>query len=277
MTAMETPALLEAIATEFGALPEVRAVALAGSRGGRLWDERSDLDLCVYAATEPPEAWRTRLAQKFGERISIGNHFWETGDEWVARQTGTVVDIMYRTPEWIEGQLDRVLLHHQASVGYSTCFVHNVLHSRALHDPQGWYAALQRRTQQPYPEELRRAVVAKNHPILRSTHSSYLHQLTLALARHDHVSVQHRVTALLVSCLDIVFAVNRLPHPGEKRLVAYVLTACPKRPPNFHVALEALLKAAAPGNHAELPQRVHEFLDGLDALLLEEGLLDATP
>ena len=274
MNGTEKQGLPQAIAAEFAALPQVRAVALAGSQGGRLADERSDLDLYVYASAEPPEAWRARMAQKFGERISIGNRFWETGDDWVARQSGTIVDIMYRTPEWIEGQLDRVLLHHQASVGYSTCFLYNVLHSRVLHDPQRWYAALQARAAQPYPEPLRRAVIAKNRPILRSTLSSYVHQITIALARHDHVSVQHRVTALLASYFDILFAVNRLPHPGEKRLLAYVIAACPKRPADFQAAVEALLRAAAPSGHAELLTRLHELLDGLDALLLDEGLLD---
>src|SRR5690606_35735048 len=109
-----------------------------------------------------------------------------------------------RSPQWIEDQLDRVLIHHQASVGYSTCFWFNVLHSRPLYDPDGWYATLQHRARQPYPDALARAIVAKNHPILRTLrHSAYTHQLEHAVNRGDWVSIQHRITAILASYFDI--------------------------------------------------------------------------
>ncbi len=49
--------------------------------------------------------------------------------------------------------------------------------------------------------------------------SSYRKQIELAIQRHDLVSRQHRVTALLASFFDVWFALERLPHPGEKRLL----------------------------------------------------------
>lgn len=57
MTIIETGAqlLLKEVAAEFAALAEVTAVAFAGSRTGEFSDDRSDIDLCVYADTEPPE------------------------------------------------------------------------------------------------------------------------------------------------------------------------------------------------------------------------------
>jgi hypothetical protein len=127
---------------------------------------------------------------------------------------------MYRSPAWIEDQLDRVLLRHEASIGYSTCFWYNVLHSEALLDPHDRYAGLQRRARVPYPEPLRRAIVAKNYPLLRRNQSSYRAQIALALERRDAFSVQHRVTALLASYFDVWFALAGEPHPGEKRLLA---------------------------------------------------------
>jgi hypothetical protein len=120
---------------------------------------------------------------------------------------------------------------------------------------------------------LRRAIVAKNHPVLRSTLSSYVHQIALALAREDHVSVNHRITALLASYFDILFAVNRLPHPGEKRLVEFVSENCPLRPPRFQAQVHELLLAVAPAGRTDVFDKVNDLLDGLDDLLAAEGLV----
>ena len=51
-----------------------------------------------------------------------------------------------------------------------------------------------------------------------------------AVARGDLVSFNYRVAALLASTFDILFALNRLPHPGEKRLLAFAAQHCPLRP-----------------------------------------------
>ncbi len=271
---MDAQTLIERIAAEFSALPAVRAVVLAGSRSGKFFDDRSDIDLCVYAVPEPPEDWRTELAKKFGKQISIGNHFWESGDEWVASGTGVIVDIMYRTPAWIEEQFDRSLVRHQASLGYSTCLIYNVLHSKPLFDRDAWFATLQSKAMQPYPEPLRRAIVTKNHPVLRSKLSSYADQIALAVARNDHVSINHRITALLASYFDILFAVNRQYHPGEKRLVAFVRANCPKRPRDFDAQIDAALAGGA-ADQQDLPKKIDDLLESLDALLVTEELISS--
>jgi predicted nucleotidyltransferase len=207
------------IAERLGQYPSVTAVALAGSRAASTNDPHSDFDLYVYATAEVPVEFRRSLA---GPDAEIDNRFWEPGDEWIDAITGAHVDVMYRSPSWIEDQLDRVLVRHEASIGYSTCFWYNVLHSEALYDPQGWYRQLQERARVPYPEALQHAIVAKNWPILRKNQSSYRRQIALALARGDAVSVQHRTTAVLASYFDIWFALARQPHPGEKRLLQHL-------------------------------------------------------
>lgn len=273
MTDANIQVLLDEITAEFAALPQVSAVVLSGSRESKFSDNRSDIDLYVYAEPEPSIALRSELGKRLGYQARIGNHFWEPGDEWVASRTGTVVDIMYRSPAWITAQLDHVWLRHVASVGYSTCFVHNVLHSQPLYDRHSWFAMLRAKVQQPYPEPLRRAIIAKNHPILRVVLGSYVHQISLALGRADLVSVNHRITALLASYFDILFAVNRVPHPGEKRLVAYVLATCQKRPPDFQAQVNGLLTAVTASGQSDVLARVNEMLDELDALLIAEGLI----
>jgi len=261
-----------AIAERFAALDSVTAVTLAGSRTVATTDASSDYDLYVYTTAEIDPELRHELALAFADCLEIDNRFWEPGDEWQDSATGLHVDIMYRSPEWIEAQLTRVLEQYEASVGYSTCFWYNVRVSRILFDREGWFGNLQVRADVPYPEELRRAIVAKNWPILRNTFSSYVYQLTSAVARNDRVSINHRIAALLASYFDILCAVNRLPHPGEKRLVQFARRHCTRLPEGMSAQLDAVLTAAGGNGDAVLPS-VHALLNGLETLLREDGLV----
>ena len=266
-------ALAQQVAADFAALPQVVAVAMAGSRTSDTADDRSDIDLYVYTAEPVAIADRAAIATRFATRQEVRNHFWEPGDEWIDARTGRQVDVMYRTPAWIEEQLERVLVRHEASVGYSTCFWHNVLHSEPLFDRTGWYRDIQTMAKRPYPEPLRRAIVAKNHPILRRTISAYLAQIERAVRRGDSVSVQHRVTALLASYFDILFAVNELPHPGEKRLLQFAMTQCARTPPEMETRINTLLGTAPRPATLAVVRHIHALLDNLDALLVDEELL----
>ena len=156
----------------------------------------------------------------------------------------------------------------EPSIGYSTAFWYSVRNGRVLFDRDGWLERLQAEAQQPYPEQLRRAIIAHNYPILRRMSSSYVQQIELAQARGDLVSLNHRCTALLDSYFDILFALNRQPHPGEKRLIAYVERLCPLRPPELRAQVEALI-AGLSGNAVVL--LANALIDGLDDLLRAEG------
>jgi hypothetical protein len=256
------------IARKLSAIPQVEAVVLAGSQMSRFADERSDVDLYVYAGGIVPPSLRAEVV-RYARRAEIGNSFWEPGDEWIDGDTSIPVDAMFRSVPWIEDQLDRVLRRHEASVGYSTCFWYNVRNSRALFERSDWFQSIQKTADQPYPEELKRAIVAKNHPILRRNMSSYLHQIELSLQRHDTVSVNHRVTAMLASYFDIVFAVNEQPHPGEKRLLQFAQALCPKLPTAMAERVQALLSELPDG---DVGRQANVMLDGLDDLLRSTGL-----
>jgi hypothetical protein len=260
------------IAEQFTLLPGVVAVVLGGSTVSGSADAVSDIDCYVYAAGPPELDLRRQIAAQMGtsSHPEIGNEFWEPGDEWRDLSSGISIDIIYRRPSWLEDQLQRVLIRHEASVGYSTCIWHNVRFSSSIVDRDGWYERMKAWSNQPYPEPLRRAIITKNQPILRRTQSSYCHQLALAIHRHDLVSVQHRITALLASYFDILFALNRLTHPGEKRLIATAQQSCSRMPKQMDHDLERLLEAAVPEHWPSLLQSIDTVLDRLDALLQEE-------
>jgi predicted nucleotidyltransferase len=247
------------LANRFAEFPYVIAVVLAGSRGGGTSDLESDFDIYVYASAEVPVKFRRAL---LGDHAEIDNRFWEPGDESSDLAHGLKLDVMYRSPGWVEDQLDRVLVRHEAAIGYTTCFWFNVVHSEPLFDREGWFKQLQERANVAYPDELRRTVIAKNWPILRRNQSSYRRQIELALQRGDAVSVQHRVTALLASFFDVWFALERKPHPGEKRLLKYL-------PDQWASRVQGVLNA----ERTTLLRKIDRLIDPLDARLREEGLL----
>jgi lactoylglutathione lyase len=87
--------------------------------------------------------------------------------------------------------------------------------------------------------------------------------------RGDLISVQHRVSAALASYFDILFALNRQPHPGEKRLMHWVETRCKVAPARWREQVENLLSARCGG-----PTLISAFdavVDGLDEVLAAEG------
>ena len=62
---------------------------------------------------------------------------------------------------------------------------------------------------------------------------SYYGQIKSAVNREDFVSVNHRTSAFLASYFDVIFAFNRVLHPGEKKLVEFALSYCQILPENF--------------------------------------------
>jgi hypothetical protein len=248
---------------------------VAGSLTTKQLEPGSDIDMYVYVSEPLPIAVRAGIATAHAAQAEVNNQYWESGDEWIDAETGIHIDVTFRGKAWAEDEIDRVLKRHEASVGYSTCIWHNIQTSRALFDRAGWFAALQRAADQPYPAALTRAIVTKNHPILQSTLSSYIYQIDGAVRRGDWVSVNHRVAALLASYFDILFAVNALPHPGEKRLVAIALAQCETLPDRMREQVEALIRAVGLEDE-QVIVNAEALLDALDDWLRREKLLPAS-
>ncbi len=263
--------LARELASAFSAFPQVEAVAVGGSLASGAADAGADIDLYVYTTSVIPLPAREALvAQRGASRADLNLQFWDLGDEWIDEPTGIEVDVIYWDTAWIAEQIDRVLGHHQASIGYTTCFWNTVRNSLSLYDRVGWFARLQARCRCPYPEPLRRAIIAKNYPVLRDVIPAYLHQIEKAVERRDLVSVNHRVAALLASYFDVLFALNAVPHPGEKRLLEIAVERCAKRPSAMREQVEVVLRLAGMGD-AELVQAIDHLIDDLEVVLLQEG------
>jgi len=251
---------------------EVQAIALGGSRSGSLADPESDYDIYVFVDDDVPLGARDALAHRFDPAPEIGNTWFGPGDEWTDLATGTSVDVMY----WRRGDFERdlrdVIEQHRPSLGYSTAFWYTVRQAMPLYDREGWFADLQTLAARPYPEALRQAIVGWNHPLLRTTHSSYRRQIELAIARDDPVSVHHRVTALLQSATDIIFARHRVLHPGEKRLLAHIASLDGASRFRYEAQIRGVLRATANPVDDDLLGAIDGLCDAIDETMRDGGL-----
>ena len=278
MTPPPSPAqtLVARLMELFATFPQVRAITLGGSQATGEVDSQSDIDLYVYY-TAPLMSLSQRQAlvvQAGGARqADLGLEFWGPGDEWFDTATGIEVDVVYFEVAWFEEQMRRLWVDCEPGLGYTTCLWYTLASAQLLHDPRGWLSGLQSQAPRQYPERLRQAIVAKNRPVLRQVIPAYLHQVEKAVRRADLVSVNHRLAALLASYFDILFAANRLLHPGEKQLVRLAQERCSRLPRDFTAEIEAVLQAAGmPG--PLLLESLNALLDHLDELLREEGLIE---
>ena len=65
-------------------------------------------------------------------------------------------------------------------------------------------------------------------------------QIKKAENRGDLVSVNHRVAEFLASYFDIIFALNEMTHPGEKRMQSICSAECRILPEHFDANLNRL-------------------------------------
>lgn len=266
-----TTDLIQRLTDRFASFDQVGAIALGGSRAAGSDDSSSDIDLYVFTRSDIPAADRLAAARAFSPSAHL-NDYWGPGAEWIDPQTGTHCDIVFFDMAWMRDQLERTILQHQGSTGYSTCFWHTMRLAQPQYDPAGWLSEMKNLAESPYPEPLMRSIIAMNHPILRQTESAYYAQIDKALRRLDWVSVNHRVAALLASYFDILFAVNRLTHPGEKRLIETAEACCERLPKQFAVDVRILVRNTG-SEEIDLMADVTRLLDRLDDLLKREGLL----
>lgn len=217
---------------EFATLAQIEAIALGGSRAGADYDEKSDYDLYIYCTSIPDESVRKRILEKCCEYMEIGNSFWELEDDCTLKD-GVDIDILYRNIGDFSQTIRAVVEEHIAYNGYTTCMWHNLLHSQILYDRNGELESLQNKYRIPYPDELRDNIIRKNLRLLTGNLPSYDKQIKKALDRRDMVSVNHRTAAFLESYFDIIFALNKLTHPGEKRMVEYAKEKAAILPADF--------------------------------------------
>ncbi|MBD5160321.1 MAG: DUF4037 domain-containing protein [Ruminococcus sp.] len=231
--------MTEKLFAELSELEQVEAIALGGSRAGKNYDEKSDYDVYIYCSSEISEETRTDILEKYCIIIEIGNHYWEYEDNCTLNN-GVDIDIIYRNPDNFYREIAEVVENYQARNGYTTCMWHNLMNCKIIYDKNGRISQAKRRFNVPYPDILRENIIRRNMNLLCNGLPAYKNQIAKAITRNDRISILHRTTAFLESYFDVIFAVNRLTHYGEKRLVEICTENCKVLPENFEDNLNQL-------------------------------------
>ena len=256
---------------DFSKLEEVDGILLAGSHATKTNDKDSDYDIYIYTSKEIPLEKRKVITDKYCSYMELNNTFWETEDDGFLKEGNIPVEIIYRDLDWIDGLLNRTLVKCEADAGYTTCFWANFVNSIILYDKNGDLNKLQQKYKISYPYELKKNIIKKNYPLLKLQMPSYYYQIEKALKRNDFISVNHRVAAFFASYFDIIFAINEMPHPGEKKILKIIKDNNLKAPTDMEINVNNILKYAASNDKAILLE-IDLLIDKLDILLKNEGL-----
>ena len=119
---------------------------------------------------------------------------------------------------------------------------YNLITSVIVYDREGKLTQLQEQYRRPYPQKLKENIIANNLKLLSGMLPSFDAQIKKAEERGDLVSVNHRVAEFLASYFDIIFALNGMPHPGEKRMQSICRGECSLLPEDFDSDLEELFR-----------------------------------
>jgi hypothetical protein len=265
VTVISQPVLQHArrVADAMAGLPGFVGMTLGGSVASGLADESSDIDLHVY--------WRAPLASaaQREERLrhvadqgsmTIGVTSWGLEDH--LRVGGQPIELVYVNLDDLRGEIERAYAEGLNGEGFVTAQFYYLDSGHVLCDPSGEMTMLQERLHASYPEPTRRLLLRDN-PFLLQT---YLEHLRKAQRRGDLLFVQHRRYSVQMVFFNLLFALNRRYHPGEKRLLIHG-ERCPVKPDDLAPRWEHVARMAA--DDPALTKELERLIEDICALAEE--------
>ena len=227
---------------EFQQFSQVKAIAIGGSGANETSDKLSDIDIYIFVEHDIPVALRESIIKNCSSKYEAGGEYFGSGDEFFVDKLNRQLDVMYWGVNWFENIINNVWQNHYPSNGYTTVFLFTLKNFEIVFDRDNWLLNLQNSIKTEYPNKLKENIIHRNIMLMKDKpFASYFEQIEKALQRNDIVSVNHRIAAFLASYFDVIFAINELLHPGEKRLIQYAKDNCKILPVNFEENIEKLL------------------------------------
>ena len=229
--------MVDKLFKELSELPQIEAIALGGSRAGTNFDEKSDYDVYLYCTGDVDIEVRREILSKYCDVMELGNHFWELEDNCVLKN-GIDIDILYRNLDDFVEDVASVVEKCQERNGYTTCMWHNLRTCKVIYDENNRLSNAKKRFDVPYPLELKKNIIERNMKLVCKGLPAYSGQVLKAAGREDKISVIHRSAGFFESYFDIIFALNEMTHPGEKRMVSICAKECKILPEDFEKNIE---------------------------------------
>lgn len=234
--------MISEILKQFQSFKQVKAIAIGGSGANNTSDKLSDTDVYIFVEKELPVSEREKIIKIYSSKYEAGGEYFGSGDEFFVDNLNQQLDVMYWNVNWFENIVDNVWFKHYPSNGYTTAFLFTLKNFEVIFEKDNWLSNLQNAVNTEYPKELQQNIIKRNMMLMKDKpFASYYEQISKAINRNDIVSINHRISAFLASYFDVIFAVNELLHPGEKRLIQYAKNNCKKLPKDFEENLNKLL------------------------------------
>ena len=259
------------LVNEYKKFDEVLSITLTGSGASGKNDFFYDIDIEVILKAEIDANRRSKALKKFSDTIETISGKYGEKDIFILRNSTTEIDVSYYTLDTLKDNLFDVIDNCKASVGYTTCLWKVVSGAFIAYDKENTFKNLQKKYRVAYPQKLKLNIVDKNYYLLRDSISSYYNQIDKAIRTGDLISVSYKVCKFLDSYFDVVFAVNEMPHPGDKRLVSIINSRCKKIPRFLTEGVNRLIENSCKCDK-EILKNMDDIVDDLKEFLHEEGI-----
>jgi len=243
----------------------IQALVLGGSRTTEQIDEKSDYDFYFYSESGIDQNIRRKILLKHCKYFEIGNNYWELEDNGQLN-CGIDFDIIYRNPQQFVTTVADVVENFNACNGFTTCLWYNVLNSKIIFDKDDTFKKIKERFSIPYPQKLKENIIKRNMALLSDSVVSYDRQIMKSIYRKDLINLNNRISAFLASYFDVIFAVNELPNPGEKRIMEMCLNKCKVLPGGFEKNINDLIQSIG-NSESKIPEIVNDIIYELKKVL----------
>ncbi|TNF06988.1 MAG: DUF4037 domain-containing protein [Bacillota bacterium] len=211
--------MFESLIKDLSQRDEIVAIVLGGSRATNNHDVNSDYDVYVYTSKAIDERMRKSIIDPYVSYMEYSNSFWELEDDGTLKN-GVDIEFIYRDINHIESNLLNTL-NGNISNGYSTCFLDNFMNSLIIYEKNHVITNIRKKLLEIDWNTMFDKIIIENMKLIRDSMPSIYYQIEKAFKRHDTLSVNHRLTAYFSIVFDVIFALNKTLHPGEKRLLEF--------------------------------------------------------